>query len=124
MVKWLLAVLGLGFLVVIYAYYDPETNPIFPKCPLRELTGYKCPGCGSQRAIHDLMHLDFSSAFQHNMLLVISIPYIVVGAVFDLIKYPSPRLALWRQRLFGTKAILTVLFLIIAFWIGRNIWGG
>lgn len=108
--------------MIIYAYYDPETNPIFPKCPFRELTGYKCPGCGSQRAIHDLMHLDISSAFHHNLLLVISIPYILVGAVFDLIKNPTARLAIWRQRLFGVKAILIVLLLIIAFWIGRNIW--
>jgi hypothetical protein len=63
---------------VIYFNYNPVESFFFPKCPFLTLTGYKCPGCGSQRAIHALLHLDIRSAFQHNALLIISIPYILL----------------------------------------------
>jgi hypothetical protein len=121
--KWIFASLILLGLMLIYALYDPADSPIFPKCPFRSLTGYKCPGCGSQRAIHDLLHLDIAAAFRENFMLMLAIPYMITGAVFDLIKKPGPRLISWRKILFGTKAIFIVLFLIIAFWILRNIYG-
>ncbi|WP_225974845.1 DUF2752 domain-containing protein [Arachidicoccus ginsenosidivorans] len=55
----------------------------FPKCPFRSLTGLQCPGCGSQRAIHDLLNLDILGAFRENALMVVSIPYIVTAFILN-----------------------------------------
>lgn len=70
---WWLA--GLGVLLSLLHLYlhDPERGG-FLDCPFRLLTGLLCPGCGSQRAIHDLLHLRVVEAFGHNALLVLSIP--------------------------------------------------
>ena len=37
---------------VVYVALDPATCAVFPRCPFYVLTGLKCPGCGSQLALH------------------------------------------------------------------------
>lgn len=123
LIKWAIVSFILIGLLIVYSIFDPGHSELFPKCPFREITGLKCPGCGSQRAIHHLLNLDIFGAFWENMLLVISIPYIITGAIFDLIKHPSKKLLKYRSFFFGTKAILIVLSVIILFWVFRNIFG-
>lgn len=101
-------------------FYDPAVAGFFPACPFHSLTGLQCPGCGSQRAIHHLLNFDVVTAFQHNGLLVVSIPYILLGLTFDRFTQPSERLLRWRKFLFGRIAIFLILTLIILFWIFRN----
>lgn len=108
-------------LIVVYALFNPAEGGYFPRCPFRMLTGLECPGCGSQRAVHNLLNLNVRQAARENVLLVIAIPYVITGFVFDMIKEPSPEAAKWRKRLFGTKAIWVVLTLIIVFTVLRNI---
>ncbi|HWA35206.1 MAG TPA: DUF2752 domain-containing protein [Cyclobacteriaceae bacterium] len=109
---------GLGFL---YWKFNPaDTTNYFPACPFRTLTGHLCPGCGSQRAVHDLLHLHVANAFMLNPLLVISLPYVALGFVFENIPMNDARLAL-RKKLYGPVAIQVVLVVVIVFWVGRNI---
>ena len=113
----LLAVL----LVAVYGYFDPSNAVFFPKCPFRYLTGFQCPGCGSQRAVHALLHADLAGAFAFNPLLVIAIPYLVLGYLFEApIIYR--RYPVWRKRLFGPIAIWIWFVLVILYSIARNIW--
>lgn len=71
---------GIGVIVLlivlgtIYFVFNPSKTALFPQCPFLLLTGFRCPGCGSQRAIHSLLHLDVVQAFSYNALLVSSIP--------------------------------------------------
>ena len=119
--KWSIVLGIILILSVLYKFYNPNENIYFPKCPFKELTGYKCPGCGSQRAIHYLLNFEIYPAFKENALLVLSIPYLLIGFVFDLIKNPGIKLLKWRKILFGEKAIYIILTVIILFWILRNI---
>ncbi|MGV8914209.1 MAG: DUF2752 domain-containing protein [Kaistella sp.] len=98
---------------------DPASSYFFPKCPFTYATGMYCPGCGSQRAVHELLHLNFANAFKQNALLVFSIPYILIGLAFNLdsVKERFPKI---RKLLFGQRAIYVVLALVIAFFIFRN----
>ena len=64
---------GVVFSLAHLFLHDPEGGG-FLSCPFRVLTGLLCPGCGSQRGLHDLMHLRVADAFSHNQLLVLSIP--------------------------------------------------
>ena len=73
----LLVVAGLVMLVLGFIYYalDPSTSDAFPRCSFLSLTGYKCPGCGGQRAVHALLNGDVAGAFRFNALLMIAVPW-------------------------------------------------
>lgn len=108
-------------LVIIYGSLNPEKSHLFPKCPFRILTSYECPGCGSQRAIHYLINLEIARAIQANALLVFSIPYILLLLFAELLKSKSRFFAYLYKRLNSTKAIWAVLFIIVFWWIARNL---
>lgn len=119
--KWSIVIILLLILAILYRTYNPNGNIYFPKCPFRELTGLKCPGCGSQRAVHYLLNFDIFGAITENAILVLSLPYILTGFVFDSVKQPNENTLKWRKRLFGQNAISIILTIIIIFWILRNI---
>jgi len=66
-----------GALLVVY-FVDPSRSPLFLPCPVHRATGLYCPGCGSTRALHNLLHGDLSGAMAKNPLMVVSIPLIVL----------------------------------------------
>lgn len=105
---------------LIYFLFSPEESVFFPKCPFHVITGLDCPGCGSQRAIHHLLHLQFKEAFLSNPLLIVAIPYLILGLYIEYFggKEKYPRM---KQLFYSRKAIYIVLIIIIAFWIGRNL---
>lgn len=72
----LTVVVGVSVLVFLYLYNPTEITSI-PRCPFFALTGYKCPGCGTLRGIHHLLHLQFAKAWQMNPLLLVSFPLVV-----------------------------------------------
>ena len=49
-----LLLIALVALTIIYYRVSPTSSVFFPKCAFLMLTGLKCPGCGSQRAVHAL----------------------------------------------------------------------
>ena len=85
------------------------------------LTGYECPGCGSQRAIHALLHGDIIKAWDYNPLLVIAVPYIILGFIAELSFRRSRLMRTVRDRLYSGRAVWMVLTVIIIYWIGRNV---
>ena len=108
--------------VVLFLFYsfDPATDPFFPLCPFRMATGLECPGCGSQRAIHSLLHFDLGSALNYNLLMVLALPYILLGVWLEWLGGGQcyPRL---QRIFFGKWSALVVLLFVLSFWIGRNI---
>jgi len=55
---------------------DPYGNNLLPVCLFRELTGLLCPGCGSLRAAHELLHGNIASALRLNPLfLLVVLPF-------------------------------------------------
>lgn len=107
-------------LIIVYGKFHPETSGVFPKCPFLSLTGYECPGCGSQRAIHYLLNGKIGSAFNANALLILFIPYILLGFIFDLFRFKNKTLLKIRRILYGTTAIWVVFSIVVLFWILRN----
>lgn len=117
----ILIVILLAGIAVVYKYLDPSVVPIFPRCPFRLLTGYLCPGCGSQRAIHHLLNLDLLGAWRMNPLLVIALPYLLLGLILKPLSHHSARGARLLDQLYGYRASVVALVVIVLFWIGRNI---
>lgn len=56
--------------------FDPSRSGFYPVCYFHRLTGWLCPGCGSLRALHQLLHGHLAAAFHLNPLLVLSLPLV------------------------------------------------
>lgn len=82
------------------------------------LTGWDCPGCGSQRAIHALLHGDLAGAFGANALLVVLAPFIVLLAVSEFILPSGSRLF---RILHSPKLILALAVVILGWGVARNL---
>jgi hypothetical protein len=114
-VKRLLIATGLGVALVIYYQYNPATVTFFPPCPFLLLTGLPCPGCGSQRCLHQLLHGHVVDAFALNPLLVLSLPYLLIGFV---VEYSSLRTQLpqFRQMAYGRMAAWVCFGIVLLSW--------
>ena len=102
----------------IYFAVDPASSNVFPCCTFLTLTGYKCPGCGSQRAIHALLHVDVAGAFKYNAMLLVSIPWIALCLYAESQRVRNPRLYV---RLNAPLLIWLFLAMVLIWWLLRNI---
>lgn len=113
--------LGIVALILLYGFFDPATHP-FPKCPFLWLTGLKCPGCGSQRAIHYLLTLQLGEAFRVHPLMLPALPYVLFGLALEYTSL-GVHYSHLRRRFYGLTAIRVVFIIVVSFWILRNIFG-
>ena len=56
-------------------------------CPLYQLTGLQCPGCGNSRAAMALLRLDFAASFSYNPLFLPQIGYIAWVYLYSCVSY-------------------------------------
>ena len=76
---------GLAMLALLYFDDPSREGTIFPPCPTNALTKLHCPGCGTLRAMHALLHGDVKEALSQNILAVIFIP--ILPAIYFFPKY-------------------------------------
>src|SRR5215216_7769827 len=70
---WSLLLAGAAYLF----WFEPGKSGFFPICLFRFLTGFTCPGCGTTRALHQILHGHFLTAFTLNPLFIIAIPFLL-----------------------------------------------
>lgn len=114
-----LTVIAIFLFVLIYGLLDPATVP-FPRCPFNLITGLKCPGCGSQRALHQLLHLNIAQAFSYNACMVAFVPVISFLAFARIMRSRFPRLYAASH---NTVFSWTLLAIILLWFLIRNIFG-
>lgn len=120
-----LAPAGLGVAVGLATLYtslqDPEAGGVFPGCPLREATGWDCPGCGGLRATHALTSGDIAGALDHNLVVTLLVPVAVALWAVWLLRTLAVRVpALPRPGRAGWWALGLLLAL---FTVTRNVGG-
>jgi Protein of unknown function (DUF2752) len=59
--------------------FDPASSRLFPPCPIHYFTGFYCPGCGSLRAVHQLLQGHLQAAWAMNPLSVLLFPFLAYG---------------------------------------------
>lgn len=116
--RWVVGGAVIVALTAVYALIDPSTH-FFPRCIFLQLTGYQCPGCGSQRAVHALLHGHIAEAWHFNALLVASIPFLVMMFTAQAFKHRFPRL---HNSVNSLTAVVIWAVVIAGWWIFRNIW--
>jgi hypothetical protein len=110
-----LAIVLLGYL---YFRFD-SLDILFPKCPLYATTGIYCPGCGSQRATHSLLHFDVVGAFRSNVLFIPAIILVGYHYAIRLINIFLDKK--YHSALDHPKAPYIVLVIVLLYFILRNI---
>jgi hypothetical protein len=61
---------------IVLFFFDPNRFGFYPFCTFYRTTGLLCPGCGSLRALHRLLHGRVVEAIHFNALLVLSLPLV------------------------------------------------
>jgi hypothetical protein len=111
---WATLALGATYLFL----FEPGKSGFFPACPFRALTGFTCPGCGSTRGLHRLVHGDVVAAFELNPLMVLSLPFLL----YALLRYTNAAVRGRPMKVhhLNPKYIWALLVVILSFWIFRN----
>jgi hypothetical protein len=100
------ATMSLGLLY----FFNPADNAFFPRCPFFTITGYKCPGCGTLRGLHALLHFHLTTALRLNALMVLSIPLLIA-------------LITSRKLMFHVFTARAILITVLFWWLFRNLIG-
>ncbi len=115
-----IAITGVLLLAAVLLFaFDPASSGIFPPSPFRVLTGLYCPGCGTLRGLHQLLHGHWWAAINLNPLMVACLPVLA----YAYLSY-SVRVLLGRSlpTLFiRARWIWLLLKLILLYWVLRNI---
>jgi hypothetical protein len=109
-----LGVLGAG---VLAAVVDPTDGPVV--CPFRLATGLDCPLCGATRAVHSFATGHPLRAMDHNLLIAIAIPLLLVGLVAAAVAAQRGRSVRFPAMPRSVWVGLTVV--VGAFWLLRNL---
>ncbi|HUJ72705.1 MAG TPA: DUF2752 domain-containing protein [Verrucomicrobiae bacterium] len=97
--------------LVVFAllWFNPSISWLYPRCYFHEWTGWYCPGCGTTRALHQLVHGHVTAAFRFNPLAISLLPLVGYLAIRGQL---STMKTIW---------IWVLLAVIIAFGVLRNI---
>jgi len=111
---WLSLAAASGYLLL----FEPGKSGFFLACPFRKITGFTCPGCGSTRAMHRLIHGDVIAAFQFNPLFVLALPLLF----YVLVRYTDAAIRgkTVNPNKLNAKYIWALFVVILSFWIFRN----
>ncbi|MCF0189653.1 MAG: DUF2752 domain-containing protein [Marinilabiliaceae bacterium] len=112
-----LGVVAVVGLLCVYYLYDPREVALFPRCLFQTLTGLSCPGCGSQRALYSIVHLDIAEAFRQNAFLFAMMPLLAVLIVADVMKERKPLL---HKMVFSRHLSFVVLVVTLLWFVLRN----
>jgi uncharacterized protein DUF2752 len=105
--------------LILLRIFNPATSGIFPPCPLHYLTGWYCPGCGSLRAIHALLHGNLQQAWAMNPLTVVLLPFLTYGLASEVLMALSGRR--FPQPMLSAAAIRGLCTVILLFGVIRNL---
>jgi hypothetical protein len=107
----------LGGLAVVYQF-PPTEYSFYPRCPIYLATHWLCPGCGTTRALHSLLHLDIQSAFHYNALFTLLFPVACLWLGF--ICYRIFRYDQFPILKFPRSAAVCLAVTVVLFTVARN----
>jgi hypothetical protein len=113
---------GAGLAACAYTLaVDPNHSSAYPQCPTKLVTGIDCPLCGGTRAVHSLLRFDLKGALDHNLLVVVLLPFVA----YAFVAWTMTRLGRPMKPIpMSSKWVNVPLFVVlILFSIVRNIHG-
>jgi hypothetical protein len=112
----------IGWILVMgtaYAIWFSFTGIGIP-CPIRAVTGYRCPGCGITHCAVNLLHGRVREAFEANQFVFILAPFGLIYGIWRAVRYIRDG----REEISIPETIVfAILFILaIAFAFYRNIY--
>ncbi len=120
-IQIILVGVAVTLLSLLYFFYPATAHSFHPVCPFHALTGWYCPGCGSQRSVSALLHGDVLMALKKNSLLVISLPFIIYSAIVFIWNAFNDTNKMEQRVFYSPSFIKIVLLIVIVFAVMRNI---
>lgn len=105
-------------LAIVYYYFDPVEARWMPRCLWKVATGTDCPGCGSQRMAHALVHGDISGAWHANAFALCIIPLIGLLLALEMKREAWPNV---YRKVHAPWVIWTLAAAVLVWWIVRNL---
>ena len=116
---WIVAVAAVfALLAVVYYFIDPVEVRWMPKCLWKMATGTDCPGCGSQRMAHALMHADLRAAWTANAYALCMLPVIAFLLWLEVCRENYPRI---YGVVHSPAVIWSLAGSVLVWWIVRNL---
>ena len=119
---WWAAAVGIAGAAALWWLWawDPAAGAgRYVMCPFYGFTGLHCPGCGTLRALHRLLHLDLPGAWAFNPLTVLCVAALAADGPLRVVA------ARWRAAQLRRPAVLRATRLLPVavglFWILRNL---
>jgi len=110
--------LAVAAMFCLYYYHHDPAGGHAPRCFFKMLTGYDCPGCGSQRAFYSLLHGDIAAAWSYNPFIFFAVPAAIFYIIVENGREAWPRL---HSRSVHPAILTAILIAIIAWWLLRNL---
>lgn len=111
-------------LIVLYYYHSYYLEGIDSgnlQCTVLFFTGLYCPGCGSQRSLHHLLHGEIIIALRYNALFVIGLPFLLYLYYIVLQLYILRNVKLSSKVIFSTRFALIFIAILLIYFILRNL---
>jgi len=106
-------VCGCGVALAIWNPTDTGT----PFCPTKAITGIDCPLCGGLRAVAALTRGNLRLAADHNLLLTLLAPVVVVWWAMWVVNSwrgePAPPNPLWNRMVFWSILVIALVFTVV-----------
>ncbi|MCM3875226.1 MAG: DUF2752 domain-containing protein [Thermoanaerobaculia bacterium] len=83
-----LACAGIACIAVLF-FFDPATAGFYPACLFKTVLGAPCPGCGSLRAAHQLLHGNVAAAWALNRTVLVAVPLAAAVTLFTFLRSSS-----------------------------------
>ena len=99
----------------ILFFFNPAEHGFYPICYSHAVTGLHCPGCGSLRAMHQLLHGHVIEAARLNLLLLLCLPYVGwLTICFAIARLRGQRAtfaipSMWLWTFLGVAIVFTIL---------------
>jgi hypothetical protein len=114
------SLLACALLACAALFLDPPGLASFwPACPIHQLLGIECPGCGTTRALAALLHGHLHQAMQLNALFTLLLPMGVAGAFQTYRRASQPGDFRWPQP--PNAAIYSAVIASVVFTVARNV---
>ena len=107
----------LGVLALVYRF-PPTEYSFYPRCPIYLTTHWLCPGCGSTRALHSLLHFDIQAALHYNALFTLLFPFACLWLGF--ICYRTMRYDQFPKLAFPRSVAACLIVTVLLFTVARN----
>ena len=100
----------------VVAWFNPLTAGFFPQCPLYQMTGLACPGCGLTRGFHALFHGDVLTALDYNLMLpfyVLFFAYLTASLFLVAARGRGFSFKLFQPKIAYSFLIISILFAVV-----------